>query len=223
MAYFYISMYKYTSWSHWDYDYFCLNYEKKFVLICLLIEQICSLEYTADELKDRCQTLYKGSKKFMYVSFLFLDSLILLLVALPIRNAWIQFLSIIIFEINFIAQNPIKRDKKASFQWLKLQIQEGLSKISLSLSLSLYIYISIYIFIYLHILLYLYFFCRTALGEAYNGDNSFADSLEAFGCGQDDPISVSIGGSQCVLLFKLFNYNTSHLSCFFLITLNNFH
>ena len=99
MAYFYISMYKYTSWSHWDYDYFCLNYEKQLVLICLLIEQICSLEYTADELKDRCQTLYKGSKKFMYVSFLFLDSLILLLVALPIRNAWIQFLSIIIFEI----------------------------------------------------------------------------------------------------------------------------
>ncbi|XP_022776591.1 ADP-ribosylation factor GTPase-activating protein AGD4-like isoform X5 [Durio zibethinus] len=62
-------------------------------------KQICSLEYTADELKNRCQTLYKGSKKFM-----------------------------------------------------------------------------------------------TALGEAYNGDNSFADSLEAFGGGQDDPISVSIGG-----------------------------
>lgn len=62
-------------------------------------KQICSLEYTADELKDRCQILYKGSKKFM-----------------------------------------------------------------------------------------------TALGEAYNGENSFADSLEAFGGGQDDPISVSIGG-----------------------------
>ncbi|XP_022727005.1 ADP-ribosylation factor GTPase-activating protein AGD2-like isoform X2 [Durio zibethinus] len=62
-------------------------------------KQICSLQYTADELKDRCQTLYEGSKKFM-----------------------------------------------------------------------------------------------TALGEAYNGDNSFADSLEASGGGQDDPISVSIGG-----------------------------
>ncbi|RVW47850.1 Retrovirus-related Pol polyprotein from transposon RE1 [Vitis vinifera] len=34
----------------------------------------------------------------------------------------------------------------------------------------------------------------TAIGEAYNGDISFADSLEAFGGGQDDPISVSIGG-----------------------------
>ncbi|KAE8707310.1 hypothetical protein F3Y22_tig00110384pilonHSYRG00413 [Hibiscus syriacus] len=34
----------------------------------------------------------------------------------------------------------------------------------------------------------------TALGEAYNADNCFADSLEAFGCGQDDPISASIGG-----------------------------
>ncbi|XP_028096433.1 ADP-ribosylation factor GTPase-activating protein AGD4-like isoform X1 [Camellia sinensis] len=32
------------------------------------------------------------------------------------------------------------------------------------------------------------------LGEACNGDTSFADSLEAFGGGQDDPVSVSIGG-----------------------------
>ncbi|XP_007045558.2 PREDICTED: ADP-ribosylation factor GTPase-activating protein AGD4 [Theobroma cacao] len=62
-------------------------------------KQLCSLEFTADELKDRCQRLYKGSKKFM-----------------------------------------------------------------------------------------------AALGEAYNGETSFADSLEAFGGGQDDPVSVSIGG-----------------------------
>ncbi|TYJ05497.1 hypothetical protein E1A91_A12G168100v1 [Gossypium mustelinum] len=33
-----------------------------------------------------------------------------------------------------------------------------------------------------------------ALGEAYNADNSFAESLEAFGCGHDDPLSASIGG-----------------------------
>ncbi|KAH7840400.1 hypothetical protein Vadar_016367 [Vaccinium darrowii] len=33
-----------------------------------------------------------------------------------------------------------------------------------------------------------------SLGEACNGDTAFADSLEAFGGGQDDPISVSIGG-----------------------------
>lgn len=32
------------------------------------------------------------------------------------------------------------------------------------------------------------------LGEASNGDISFADSLEGFGGGQDDPVSVSIGG-----------------------------
>lgn len=32
------------------------------------------------------------------------------------------------------------------------------------------------------------------LGEACNGDIIFADSLEAFGGGQDDPLSVSIGG-----------------------------
>ncbi|KAL5168991.1 ADP-ribosylation factor GTPase-activating protein AGD2 [Glycine soja] len=43
----------------------------------------------------------------------------------------------------------------------------------------------------------LYKGCRkfmTALGEAYNGEISFADSLEVFGGGQDDPVSVSIGG-----------------------------
>ncbi|PON55872.1 Arf GTPase activating protein [Trema orientale] len=61
--------------------------------------QICSLEQTADELKDRCQRLYKGCKKYM-----------------------------------------------------------------------------------------------AALGEACIGDTVFADSLEAFGGGTDDPVSVSIGG-----------------------------
>jgi hypothetical protein len=30
-----------------------------------IIEQMHSLEQTADELKDRCQSLYKGSKKLM--------------------------------------------------------------------------------------------------------------------------------------------------------------
>ncbi|KAK7264157.1 hypothetical protein RJT34_31761 [Clitoria ternatea] len=34
----------------------------------------------------------------------------------------------------------------------------------------------------------------TALGEAYNGELAFADSLELFGGGLDDPVSVSIGG-----------------------------
>ncbi|KAG5531766.1 hypothetical protein RHGRI_026401 [Rhododendron griersonianum] len=62
-------------------------------------KQVHSLEHTAEELKDRCQRLFKGCKKFM-----------------------------------------------------------------------------------------------ESLGEACNGDTAFADSLEAFGAGQDDPISVSIGG-----------------------------
>ncbi|XP_057456605.1 ADP-ribosylation factor GTPase-activating protein AGD4-like isoform X2 [Lotus japonicus] len=34
----------------------------------------------------------------------------------------------------------------------------------------------------------------TVLGEAYNGETAFADLLEEFGGGQDDPVSVSIGG-----------------------------
>ncbi|GAB4850689.1 ADP-ribosylation factor GTPase-activating protein agd4 [Ancistrocladus abbreviatus] len=62
-------------------------------------KQICCLEQTMDELKDRCQRLHKGCKKFV-----------------------------------------------------------------------------------------------ATLGEACNGDMSFADSLEAFGGGQDDPVSLSIGG-----------------------------
>ncbi|KAI9073531.1 hypothetical protein K1719_044527 [Acacia pycnantha] len=33
-----------------------------------------------------------------------------------------------------------------------------------------------------------------AVGEAYNGDIAFADALESFGGGRDDPVSVSIGG-----------------------------
>ncbi|CAN6232544.1 unnamed protein product, partial [Urochloa humidicola] len=33
-----------------------------------------------------------------------------------------------------------------------------------------------------------------SLDEAYAGDLSFADSLQAFGAGLDDPISVAIGG-----------------------------
>ncbi|XP_009148425.1 ADP-ribosylation factor GTPase-activating protein AGD4 [Brassica rapa] len=62
-------------------------------------KQVCSLEGTAEELKDRCQKLYKGVKKFMGV-----------------------------------------------------------------------------------------------LGEASKGESAFADCLEEFGAGHDDPISLSIGG-----------------------------
>ncbi|KAK8529137.1 hypothetical protein V6N12_059927 [Hibiscus sabdariffa] len=70
-------------------------------------KQICSLELTADDLKNRCQILYKGSKKFL-----------------------------------------------------------------------------------------------TALVEAHHGENSFADSLEAFGSGKDDPVSLSIGGCQGPIMSK---------------------
>ncbi|KAJ3680255.1 hypothetical protein LUZ60_016533 [Juncus effusus] len=44
-----------------------------------------------------------------------------------------------------------------------------------------------------------------ALDEAFSGDVSFADSLEEFGAGQDDPISVAIGGpvmSKFVTAFR---------------------
>ncbi|XP_039033722.1 ADP-ribosylation factor GTPase-activating protein AGD2-like isoform X2 [Hibiscus syriacus] len=70
-------------------------------------KQIFSLELTADDLKNRCQILYKGSKKFL-----------------------------------------------------------------------------------------------AALVEAHNGENSFADSLEAFGSGKDDPVSLSVGGCQGPIMSK---------------------
>uniref|UniRef100_A0A0D9VIM2 Uncharacterized protein n=1 Tax=Leersia perrieri TaxID=77586 RepID=A0A0D9VIM2_9ORYZ len=35
---------------------------------------------------------------------------------------------------------------------------------------------------------------RGSLDEGYTGDLTFADALEAFGAGQDDPVSVAIGG-----------------------------
>lgn len=35
---------------------------------------------------------------------------------------------------------------------------------------------------------------RAALGEACDGDTIFAESLQEFGGGTDDPVSVSVGG-----------------------------
>ena len=38
-------------------------------------------------------------------------------------------------------------------------------------------------------------FCSSeGLGEAYDGDIAFASSLETFGGGHNDPISVAFGG-----------------------------
>lgn len=44
---------------------------------------------------------------------------------------------------------------------------------------------------------------RASIGEAYHGDLSFADSLEAFGAGHDDPSSIAIGG--CLTVLPCFN------------------
>ncbi|XP_041011024.1 ADP-ribosylation factor GTPase-activating protein AGD2-like isoform X5 [Juglans microcarpa x Juglans regia] len=81
----------------------------------MFLKQIHALEQTTDELKDRCQRLYKGSKKFI-----------------------------------------------------------------------------------------------AALGEAFNGDSAFADSLEAFGGGQDDPVSVSIGGPVMSKFINAFHELATH-------------
>ena len=53
-----------------------------------------------------------------------------------------------------------------------------------------------------------------SLREAYNGENSFADPLEAFGGGQDDPISVSIGGPIMSKFINAFRQIASYKSCF---------
>jgi hypothetical protein len=47
---------------------------------------------------------------------------------------------------------------------------------------------------------------RGSLDEAYAGDLSFADSLQAFGAGLDDPVSVAIGGYfSKTLMYLLLN------------------
>ena len=40
------------------------------------------------------------------------------------------------------------------------------------------------------------FTCREQLGEGYDGDIAFASSLETFGGGHNDPISVAFGGQS---------------------------
>jgi hypothetical protein len=47
---------------------------------------------------------------------------------------------------------------------------------------------------YLYASLIYTFFLREGLGEAYDGDIAFASSLETFGGGHNDPISVAFGG-----------------------------
>ena len=73
---------------------------------------------------------------------------------------------------------------------------------------------------------------RGSLDEAYAGDLSFADSLQAFGAGLDDPVSVAIGGyfSKALMYLLLNSVLSSYLHlanqtlyCFqFLIILASF-
>ena len=41
---------------------------------------------------------------------------------------------------------------------------------------------------------FLFLSCSEGLGEGYDGDIAFASSLETFGGGHNDPISVAFGG-----------------------------
>jgi hypothetical protein len=45
---------------------------------------------------------------------------------------------------------------------------------------------------------------REGLGEAYDGDIAFASSLEMFGGGHNDPISVAFGGQWCNSYFGIY-------------------
>lgn len=42
--------------------------------------------------------------------------------------------------------------------------------------------------------------CSEGLDESYAGDTAFANAVETFGGGHDDPISVAVGGSCSALL-----------------------
>jgi hypothetical protein len=59
-------------------------------------------------------------------------------------------------------------------------------------------------------------FCFSeGLGEAYDGDIAFASSLETFGGGHNDPISVAFGGWSCYFLSLLFPAAFIILSCMY--------
>ncbi|KAL9677804.1 hypothetical protein QQ045_015640 [Rhodiola kirilowii] len=49
-----------------------------------------------------------------------------------------------------------------------------------------------------------------AIGEAYNGDTIFADAIEQFGGGQDDPVSMSIGGPVISKFVSAFRELATH-------------
>lgn len=64
-----------------------------------------------------------------------------------------------------------------------------------------YLQSKILILAFVHCSFFFSFCHRAALGEACNGDTTFADSLEGFGGDLDDPISVAIGG--CWVFFNI--------------------
>ena len=45
--------------------------------------------------------------------------------------------------------------------------------------------------------------CSEGLGEGYDGDIAFASTLETFGGGHNDPISVAFGGMYGTYMFLL--------------------
>lgn len=51
--------------------------------------------------------------------------------------------------------------------------------------------------------------CSEGLDESYAGDTAFANAVETFGGGHDDPISVAVGGS-CWALLSLFFFCWGH-------------
>ena len=60
------------------------------------------------------------------------------------------------------------------------------------------------------------FHFREGLGEGYDGDIAFASSLETFGGGHNDPISVAFGGlsftSYSTLNFQLCRYTLNEIT-----------
>lgn len=42
--------------------------------------------------------------------------------------------------------------------------------------------------------------CSEGLDDSYAGDTAFANAVETFGGGHDDPISVAVGGSSSALV-----------------------
>lgn len=131
--------------------------------------QLHALEENAESLRERCQRFYKGCRKYTY------DYQPWPLQALFPQSPFACVSISLCFKFsNCITQLWASRCRES---WDASK--QGFST-TLKSSYGLWC-------------------CRDGLGDACDGDIAFANALETFGGGHDDPISVAVGGSSSIL------------------------